>query len=115
MSMIESMSNNNQKEMTIAELAKEMREGFKEMLEAELTTHESLQELRRSVRELEKGAFTEKEKEEVLAMVRHYDRWLEEDTVGKNRITLTREEYEAATRAQGFPNRFVRVPVVDIE
>jgi hypothetical protein len=30
-SMIESMSNNNQKEMTITELAKEMREGFKEM------------------------------------------------------------------------------------
>jgi uncharacterized protein (UPF0335 family) len=65
--------------------------------------------------DLEKGLFTEEEKEQIMAMVRHYDKWLVADTKGKERITLTREEYDAASRAQGFPNRFVGVPLIDIE
>jgi hypothetical protein len=42
------------------------------------------------------------------------DRWGEDET-GKGHITLTHEEYEAASRARGFPNRFVGIPLIDIE
>jgi molecular chaperone DnaK (HSP70) len=120
------MSNTNQKEMTIRELAEEMRtsftslkeyvnQGFEAMHESLNTTDETVKDIKGRLTNLEKGLFTEEEKEEILAMVRHYDKWLEDDTKGQSRITLTREEYDAASRAQGFPNRFVGVPLIDIE
>jgi ABC-type transporter MlaC component len=123
------MSNNNQKEIT--------NEGLANRIDALAANQESLavnqkeltqlvesiarnladfqKDTKESLADLTKGLFTEQEKEEVLAMVRHYDKWLEADVKGENRITLTRGEYEAASRAQGFPNRFIGVPVVDIE
>jgi hypothetical protein len=64
---------------------------------------------------LEAGTFTEDEKKSVLDTVKLVNDRLAEDELGKGHITLTREEYEAASRAQGFPSRFVGVPVVDIE
>jgi hypothetical protein len=44
------------------------------------------------------------------------DRWAKDETSKSNEhTTLTRDEYEAVSRTQGFPNRFVGVPFVDIE
>jgi hypothetical protein len=154
------MSKNNQgeKEMTITDLAQEMREGFKEM-RAEFkrvdqrfermdqrftqidqrfelidqrvdqgfevlslkidTVEEEARAFRTEVMarfsDLEKGLFTEEEKEKVMAMVRHYDHWLEHDTLGTNRITLTREEYDAASFARGFRNRFDNLEAIMVE
>jgi predicted nuclease with TOPRIM domain len=65
--------------------------------------------------DLEKGLFTEEEKEKVMAMVRHYDHWLEDDTLGTKRITLTREEYDAASFARGFRNRFDNLEAIMVE
>ena len=55
---------------------------------------------------LELRMFTDEEKEEILAMVRHYDQRLETETLGKNFITLTREEYNIFVKIAGIPNRF---------
>jgi hypothetical protein len=146
-SMIESMSTNKQKEMTITELAEEMREGFaavreqfKIVQEQFVVVHKEIRfihervggleervgglqtefrEFRKEARDrfddLEKGLFTEEEKEQMLAMVRHYDRWLEEDTTGKSRITLTREEYDGLMESVRLPNRFVKLETIEVE
>ena len=139
-SMIESMSTNNQKEMTIAELAKEMREGFAAVREQFNIVHKELRfvhervgvleervggletefrEFRKEARDrfddLEKGLFTEEEKEQVLAMVRHYDKWLEEDVKGENRITLTRSEYDTLMESVRLPNRFLQPATIEME
>ena len=64
---------------------------------------------------IEAGTFTPDEKKSVLDTVKLInDRWGEDET-GTKHITLTREEYEAASRVQGFPNRFVGIPLIDIE
>jgi hypothetical protein len=136
--MIESMSNDYQKEMTIAELAKEMREGFKEMRqEIRSEVKEELSHMKGYVQQgfdamneniggvekrltdkieiFEDRTFSPDEKESILDTVKLInDRWGEDET-GTNHITFTREEYEAASRVQGFPNRFVGVPLIDIE
>jgi predicted nuclease with TOPRIM domain len=161
------MSENKQQEkaMTITDLAQEMREGFKEMraefkrvdqrfermdqrftqidqrfelvdqrfdrndqrvgqgFEALSVKIDTVEEEARAFRtevmarfsDLEKGLFTEEEKEKVMAMVRHYDHWLEHDTLGTNRITLTREEYDAASFARGFRNRFDNLEAIMVE
>jgi predicted nucleic acid-binding Zn-ribbon protein len=139
-SMIESMSTNKQKEMTITELAEEMREGFAAVREQFNIVHKEMRfihervggleervggletefrEFRKEARDrfddLEKGLFTEEEKEQMLAMVRHYDKWLEEDTTGKSRITLTREEYDGLMESVRLPNRFVKLETIEVE
>ena len=119
--------------MTIAELAQEMREGFTAVREQFNIVHKDLRfiykrmggletefrEFRKETRDrfddLEKGAFTSQEKEEVLAMVRHYDKWLEAETKGKNRITLTRPEYDTIIESVRLPNRFVRLETIEVE
>lgn len=121
---------NKEKEITITELAQEMRAGFAtiretlqqgfEILNAKTDkVEEDFQEFRKEAKgrfdDLEKGLFTEEEKEKVMSMARHYDRWLEEDTLGKTRITLTRPEYNATSRAQGFPNRFENLAEIAVE
>ncbi|MCX6736161.1 MAG: hypothetical protein NTZ13_03705 [Candidatus Parcubacteria bacterium] len=55
---------------------------------------------------LEFQSFTNEEKEEVLAMVRHYDKRLELETLGKDFIVLTREEYNIFVKIAGISNRF---------
>ncbi len=139
--MIESMSNNNQnnqKEMTILELAQEMRNGFKEMRqEIRSEVKEEISKMKGYVQQgfeamneniggvekrltdkieaFEDRTFSPDEKESILDTVKLVnDRW-DEDETGTKHITLTREEYEAASRAQGFPNRFVGIPLIDIE
>jgi hypothetical protein len=133
------MSKNNQreKEMTITDLAQEMREGFKEMraefkrvnqrvdqgFEVLSLKIDTVEEEARAFRtetmaqfkDLEKGLFTEEEKEQVMVMARHYDHWLEDDTLGTKRITLTREEYDAASFARGFRNRFDNLKAIMVE
>jgi len=132
------MSNNNQKEMTIAELAKEMREGFKEMRqEIRLGAKEELSKMKEYVRQgfeamneniggvegrltdkievFEDRTFSPDEKESILDTVKPINNRWGEDETGTKHITFTREEYEAASRVQGFPNRFVGVPLIDIE
>jgi hypothetical protein len=133
------MSKNNQreKEMTITDLAQEMREGFKEMraefkrvnqrvdqgfevlsLKIDVVEEEARAfrtETKAQFKDLEKGLFTEEEKETVIVMARHYDHWLEDDTLGTKRITLTREEYDAASFARGFRNRFENLEAIMVE
>jgi hypothetical protein len=126
------MSKNTQgeKAMTISDLAQEMREGFQRVnqrvdqgFEVLSVKIDAVEEEARAFRtetmarfsDLEEGLFTEEEKEKVMVMVRHYDHWLEEDTLGTNRITLTREEYDAASFAQGFQNRFDNLEAIVVE
>jgi chromosome segregation ATPase len=59
---------------------------------------------------IEKRTFSSEEREELLEVARHYDQWLEEETLGKRRITLTRSEYNATQKVAGFPNRFMASP-----
>ena len=68
--------------------------------------HGNIRDLRRDVNELQEGAFTKDEKEDLMGMVRHINQRLVHEARGEKDITLTREEYDAASRAQGFPNRF---------
>ena len=127
------MSTNNRREMTIAELAQEMREGFTAVREQFNIVHKDLQfihermdgletefrEFRKETRDrsddLEKGAFTSQEKEEMLVMVRHYDKWLEAETKGKDRITLTRPEYDTLMESVRLPNRFLQPAMIEME
>jgi signal transduction histidine kinase len=69
-------------------------------------TREAIKDLHGEVGELRKGLFTETEKESLLETVKHIDERLEDETLGRNKITLTRAEYDATSVASGFPNRF---------
>ena len=55
---------------------------------------------------IEEGVYTPDEKEDLMAMVRHINKRMENEALGKKDITLTREEYDGASGARGFPNRF---------
>jgi hypothetical protein len=137
--MIESMNNKNQDDITNAELAKliesvavnlvslqEKVTAFQENVEQRFDKIEGrLDKAEEAVvtktyldirlDKIEAGAFTPDEKKSVLDTVKLInDRWGEDET-GTKHITLTREEYEAASRVQGFPNRFVGIPLIDIE
>lgn len=68
-----------------------------------------LRDLRNIADKLEEGAFTKDEKEEILNMVRNIDERLEEETLGKDKITLTRGEYNGVADTVGFENRFERI------
>ena len=138
-SMIESMSNKNSDDITNAELAKliesvavnlvslqEKVTAFQENVEQRFDKIEGrLDRAEEAVvtktyldirlEKIDAGAFTSDEKKSVLDTVKLInDRWGEDET-GTKHITLTREEYEAASRVQGFPNRFVGIPLIDIE
>jgi hypothetical protein len=137
--MIESMNNKNSDDITNAELAKliesvavnlvslqEKVTAFQENVEQRFDKIEGrLDRAEEAVvtktyldirlEKIEAGAFTPDEKKSVLDTVKLInDRWGEDET-GTKHITLTREEYEAASRVQGFPNRFVGIPLIDIE
>jgi hypothetical protein len=137
-SMIESMSNNNQKEMTIAELAKEMREGFKTMrqeirseMKEELshmkehvqqgfeTMNENIggveKRLTDKIEAFEDRTFSPDEKESILDTVNLInDRWGEDET-GTKHITLTREEYDILMESVRLPNRFLKPEMIEVE
>ena len=58
------------------------------------------------LKSLEDRVFNEDEKEEVLAMVRHYNDRLEKETLGQAYITLTPAGYKKFIAIAGLPNRF---------
>jgi hypothetical protein len=63
----------------------------------------------------QEGMFTPDEKKSVLDTMKLIDdRWAKDET-GNKHITFTRDEHEALSRAQGFPNRFAGVPFIDLE
>jgi hypothetical protein len=137
-SMIESMSNDNQKEMTIAELAKEMREGFKEMrqeirseVKEELSkTKEYVQQgfeamneniggvekrLTDKIEAFEDRTFSPDEKESILDTVKLVNDRLVDNVVGRTDITLTRLEYDMLMQSVRLPNRFVKPATIEVE
>jgi hypothetical protein len=64
---------------------------------------------------IQEGLFTSDEKESMMDTVKLVNKWLEADVLGKESITLTREEYDATARAQGFSNRFENPKLVLVE
>jgi DNA topoisomerase VI subunit A len=84
---------------TVAELQQDVQEFKQDMLEFK-------QETRSEIKELKAGQFTPEEKEDLLGIVRHINRRLENEALGKKDISLTREEYDAASGAKIFDNRF---------
>ena len=76
-------------------------------------TRGNFKDVRHDIADLKKGALTEREKDELLAMSRHYNERLEKDVLGKESITLTRKEYDATAKAAGFDNRFEMEPVLE--
>jgi hypothetical protein len=65
-----------------------------------------LRDLKKTVDVIERGAFTEDEKEDVLTVVGQINQQLKDNTLGKDNITLTREEYDGTAKSVGFGNRF---------
>ena len=61
------------------------------------------------IEELEKRTLNLDEIEDLLVNIRLMNKRLQNEALGKIDITLTREEYDAASLAQGFPNRFALV------
>jgi hypothetical protein len=137
-SMIESMSNNNQKEMTIAELAKEMREGFKTMhQEIRSEMKEELSHMKEYVQQgfeamneniggvekrltdkieaFEDRTFSPDEKESILDTVKLINDRLADNVVGRMDITLTREEYDMLMESVRLPNRFLKPEMIEVE
>jgi hypothetical protein len=137
-SMIESMSNNNQKEMTISELAQEMREGFKTMRqEIRSEVKEELSHMKGYVQQgfeamneniggvekrltdkieaFEDRTFSPDEKESILDTVKLVNDRLADNVVGRMDITLTREEYDMLMESVRLPNRFLKPEMIEVE
>jgi hypothetical protein len=137
-SMIESMSNNNQKEMTISELAQEMREGFKTMRqEIRSEVKEELSHMKGYVQQgfeamneniggvekrltdkieaFEDRTFSPDEKESILDTVKLINDRLADNVVGRMDITLTREEYDMLMESARLPNRFLKPEMIEVE
>ena len=90
------MENNNDfKDITLDALAVMVDTGLTDIRQT-MATKENLEE----------RTLTPEEKEELLTMVRHYNKWLEDETLGERRITFTRAEYDATQKVAGFPHRF---------
>ena len=68
-----------------------------------------MKDVKTDIEQLTKGALTEDEKDEVLNMVRNIDERLEEETLGKDKITLNRNEYDNVANTVGFANKFEKV------
>lgn len=85
--------------MTNEELADLIRESHKE-------TQQKLHELEISVNHLEEGQLSQEEKENLFVVVDHINKRLENETLGKQDITLLRSEYDSTAVAAKFPNRF---------
>jgi DNA-binding MurR/RpiR family transcriptional regulator len=136
--MIESMSNNKQREMTIAELAKEMREGFNTMRqEIRSEMKEELSHMKEYVQQgfeamneniggvekrltdkieaFEDRTFSPDEKESILDTVKLINDRLADNVVGRMDITLTREEYDMLMESVRLPNRFLKPEMIEVE
>ncbi len=105
----------NEENITNEELLKAVKDGFaKTASKEDLRGMETeIKDIRKDVNQLTKdvdilkeGAFTKDEKEDVLIMVENINQRLEDETLGKKSITLTRSEYDNASNTEGFENRF---------
>jgi hypothetical protein len=110
------MKGKDTKNITNEQLAELMQEKFLENKQVSELINErvngidvKLNDLKKVTDELYEGAFTKDEKEEVLNMVRNIDERLEEETLGKDKITLTRGEYDGVADTVGFENRFEKI------
>lgn len=103
--------------MSIEDLARMMQAGFlglEERLSGRMDRMETRMEgmeskmgsIETRIGNLELRAFTEEEKDEILSLIRHYDKRLEAETLGKDFVLLTREEYDIFVKLAGIANRF---------
>ncbi|MCP5008253.1 MAG: hypothetical protein GY941_30615 [Planctomycetes bacterium] len=82
---------------------------LRDVKEDVVSLKENVRDMRIDIKELKKGAFTKNEKDEVLNMVRNIDERLEEETLGRDKITFTRGEYDSVAKTSGFENRFEKI------
>ena len=136
---VKTMSNNNQDDITNAELAKliesvavnlvslqEKVTAFQENVEQRFDKIEGrLDRAEEAVvtktyldirlEKIDAGAFTSDEKKSVLDTVKLInDRWGEDET-GTKHITLTREEYDMLMESVRLPNRFLKPEMIEVE
>lgn len=80
------------------------------------TVEQNLSEkIRFEVSRLEDRTFSPDEKDSIMDTVKLVNDQLDANVLGKESITLSREEYDAASRAQGFPSRFERIAEIAVE
>ncbi len=98
--------------ITNEELLSFIKEGFSN-IEGKMATKEEMNEgfrdIRMDIKQLQEGAFSKAEKENILGVVKHFDKQLENDVLGKENITLLREEYDSVATTVGFANRFEKI------
>jgi hypothetical protein len=139
--MIESMSNSNQKEMAISELAQEMRSGFQavreevsgvrkemrekisglenymrqgfELMDAKIDAVD--QKIEHKIGFLQEGLFTPDEKKSLFDTVKLVNDRLADNVVGRMDITLTRPEYDMLMESVRLPNRFLKPEMIEVE
>ncbi len=107
--------------MSIEDLARMMQAGFEgvetrlggriDHMEGRMETRmdgleSRMGSMETQIRNLELRSFTEEEKEKILSLIRHYDKRLEAETLGKDFVLLTREEYDVFVKLAGIANRF---------
>lgn len=94
--------------VTIEELLTTVKAGFAR-IEGEMATKEDLRDIRNDIDQLKEGAFSKDEKENILTVIKHLDQQLEDETLGRKSITLTRGEYDDVANTVGFENRFEKI------
>jgi hypothetical protein len=141
------MNKNNQKEakeITMTELAQEMRKGFQEMREKfssvenrvsgmekrlgglETYTRQGFelmnakidavdQKIEHKIEFLQEGLFTPDEKKSLFDTVKLVNDRLADNVVGRTDITLTRLEYDMLMESVRLPNRFLKPEMIDVE
>jgi hypothetical protein len=95
--------------ITNEELLAVLNEGFRDVRMDIKQLQEGQRDMRMDIEGLKEGAFTKDEKEGVLDMVKNIDKRLEEETLGKDKITLNRDEYNGVSNTVGFENKFEKV------
>jgi hypothetical protein len=141
------MNKNNQKEtkeITMTELAQEMRKGFQEMREKfssvenrvsgmekrlgglETYTRQGFelmnakidavdQKIEHKIEFLQEGLFTPDEKKSLFDTVKLVNDRLADNVVGGTDITLTRLEYDMLMESVRLPNRFLKLEMIEVE
>jgi hypothetical protein len=141
------MNKNNQKEakeISINELAQEVRKGFQEMrekfssvenrvsgIEKRLGGLESYmrqgfelmnakigavdQKIEHKIEFLQEGLFTPDEKKSLFGTVKLVNDRLADNVVGRMDITLTRQEYDMLMESVRLPNRFLKPEMIEME
>lgn len=66
-------------------------------------------DMRKVVDQLEEGAFSKNEKEDILGVIEYINQRLKDEVLGKQNITLERSEYDILSNTAGFENRFEKI------